>query len=124
MLIPIRYLMNERQVFDIITKRDLLLQLPSQNGDSATEALWKFRTLKRLREKVRQHPQAWSVTAGQQYTSLLEQSVIPAVQARRYDTATLFMQDGVPPHIARCVKHVLHCHFDDDKIISRHFPTV
>ncbi|GFV91456.1 uncharacterized protein TNCV_3549191 [Trichonephila clavipes] len=55
--------------------------------------------------------------------SLLEQFVIRALQAKRCDITAVFMQDSTPPHIARCVKQVLHCHFGDDGIISRHFLT-
>ncbi|GFW52027.1 uncharacterized protein TNCV_2818961 [Trichonephila clavipes] len=33
------------------------------------------------------------------------------------------MQDGTPPHIAHCVKQVLHHHFSDYIIISQYFPT-
>ncbi|GFV67087.1 hypothetical protein TNCV_1078671 [Trichonephila clavipes] len=54
---------------------------------------------------------------------LLKQFVIAALQERRCDTNTVFMQDGVPPYSARCVKQVLHRHFDDDRIISERFST-
>ncbi|GFS81720.1 uncharacterized protein TNCV_2706671 [Trichonephila clavipes] len=58
---------------------------------------------------------------GQQYASLLQQSVIPAPQSRRWDGITVFIQDGAPTHIAHRVKQVLRCHFGDDTIISLHF---
>ena len=59
------------------------------------------------------------------YVSLLQQSIIPALQARQCDTTTVFMQNGVPPHIAHCMKQLLCicCHFGDDRIISLKFPT-
>ncbi|GFW47112.1 uncharacterized protein TNCV_55651 [Trichonephila clavipes] len=43
--------------------------------------------------------------------------------SRRCDTTTVFMQDGAPSHIIRCVKQVLRCHFSDDRIIRQHFHT-
>ncbi|GFV68274.1 uncharacterized protein TNCV_1875561 [Trichonephila clavipes] len=60
---------------------------------------------------------------GQRHPSLLEQSVIPPLQERQCDTTTVFMQNGAPPHIARCVKQMFRRHSGDDRIISRHFPT-
>ncbi|GFU76328.1 hypothetical protein TNCV_285281 [Trichonephila clavipes] len=50
---------------------------------------------------------------------------LQGVHARRCGktATTFFMQDGALPHIARCAKQVLHHHFSDDRIISRHFPT-
>ncbi|GFX23780.1 uncharacterized protein TNCV_3597221 [Trichonephila clavipes] len=44
-------------------------------------------------------------------------------KARRCDTTTVFMLGRVPPHIARCVKQVLHHHFGGNRIINRNFPT-
>ncbi|GFW91681.1 uncharacterized protein TNCV_4501001 [Trichonephila clavipes] len=61
------------------------------------------------------------IAAGQRCSSLLQQSVIPALQATRWDTTTAFIQDGAFPHVAHCVKQL--CHFGDDRIISRHFHT-
>ena len=46
----------------------------------------------------------------QRCVSLLEQTVIPALQAGRCDTTTVFMQDGAPPHIARYLKQLLRHH--------------
>ncbi|GFX09513.1 hypothetical protein TNCV_4698991 [Trichonephila clavipes] len=43
------------------------------------------------------------------------------LSARRCDTTTALMQDDAPPHIARCEKQVLRCHFDEDRVICRHF---
>ncbi|GFX00454.1 uncharacterized protein TNCV_2091041 [Trichonephila clavipes] len=60
---------------------------------------------------------------GQRYASLLEQCVIPTYHARRCNTTILFIHNGVPPHIARCLKHVLRCHFDDYRFINQHFST-
>ncbi|GFX44285.1 uncharacterized protein TNCV_4376731 [Trichonephila clavipes] len=33
----------------------------------------------------------------------------------------MFMQDGAPPHITRCVKDVLKHHFTEERVISRQF---
>ena len=55
---------------------------------------------------------------GEWYASLLEQSVILVLQARRCDATTMFLQDGAPLCIARGVNQLLHCHFFDDRIIS------
>ena len=60
---------------------------------------------------------------GQRYFSLLQQSVIQALQERRCKTTTVFMQIGAIPHIARCMKQLLRRHFDDNRIISRKFST-
>ena len=54
----------------------------------------------------------------QLHVSLLQQSIFPALQKRRCDTIAVFMQDGAPLHIARCVKQLLRRHFGDDRIIS------
>ena len=59
---------------------------------------------------------------GQRYVSLLKQSVI-ALQARRSDASKVFMQDGVPPHIARWLKQLFRRPFRDKRIICRQFPT-
>ena len=58
---------------------------------------------------IEEHSATGSVicTVTAERYSLLEQSVISALQARKCDTITVFMQDGPPPHIARCVKLVL-----------------
>ena len=56
----------------------------------------------------------------QHYTSLLQQSIIPALQIGDVIQPP---QDGAPPHIARCVKQLLRHHFDDNRIINRKFPT-
>ena len=61
---------------------------------------------------------------GEQYASLLEQSVIVVHQARQCDRTTMFMHDGAPPHIACSMIQLLHHHFFDDRIISRKFPLV
>ncbi|GFV15238.1 transposable element tc3 transposase [Trichonephila clavipes] len=58
-------------------------------------------------------PVACFVT-GQRYASSLEQFVILAFQARRCGTTTVFIQEGAPPHIPRCLKQVLRHPFGDD----------
>ncbi|GBO00911.1 hypothetical protein AVEN_86610-1 [Araneus ventricosus] len=50
------------------------------------------------------------------YESLLRNQLIPALQQRG-------CVDGAPPHIATPVKQLLNLHFENDRIISRHFPT-
>ena len=64
----------------------------------------------------------YTVTS-QRYTSLLEQSIISALQARRCDITTVFMEDGTPSLIARCSKLLLNLYFGEDKIISRQYST-
>ena len=64
-----------------------------------------------------------STVTAQQYASLLQQSIIVVLQARGCDTTSVFMKDGVTPHIICCVKQLLRLHFDDGRIISQKFPT-
>lgn len=59
---------------------------------------------------------------GQRYATLLENKIVPDLQARQCLSRTIFMQDGAPPHISRCVKDVLKTHFTEERVISRHFP--
>ena len=59
---------------------------------------------------------------SQQYSLILKQSVILAFKARPCDKTAVFMQDGTPPHIPRCVKQLLRHHFGDERIISLQFP--
>lgn len=49
-------------------------------------------------------------------------NVIPELQQRGILATTIFMQDGAPPHIGRCVKQLLQQQFTNDRIIARHFP--
>ncbi|GFU86465.1 uncharacterized protein TNCV_1418171 [Trichonephila clavipes] len=58
---------------------------------------------------------------GQRYASLLRNKIIPDMQARQCLSRIIFMQDGAPPHITRCVKDVLKHHFTEERVISRHF---
>ncbi|GFT54416.1 transposable element tc3 transposase [Trichonephila clavipes] len=60
-------------------------------------------------------------TTGQRYASLLRNKIIPDLQARQCLSSIIFMQDGAPPHITRCVKDVLKHHFTEKRVISRQF---
>ncbi|GFU19327.1 uncharacterized protein TNCV_3032491 [Trichonephila clavipes] len=52
---------------------------------------------------------------------LLQNKIIPDLQARQCLSRILFMQDGAPPHITRCVTDVLKHHFTEGRVISRQF---
>ena len=85
---------------------------------------WWFR--RHRNDGVHSFPTTGDVTftvIGQRYTSRLQQYIIFGLQARQRDTTTVFIKDGEPPHVARCVKEFLHNHFGSDKITSRKFPT-
>ncbi|GFT87757.1 uncharacterized protein TNCV_4001031 [Trichonephila clavipes] len=58
---------------------------------------------------------------GQRYASLLRNKIIPDLQARQCLSRIIFMQDGAPLHITRCVKDVLKHHFIEERVISRQF---
>ncbi|GFX41555.1 transposable element tc3 transposase [Trichonephila clavipes] len=58
---------------------------------------------------------------GQRYASLLRNKIIPDLQARQCLSRIIFMQDGAPPHITRCVTEVLKHHFTEERVISRQF---
>ncbi|GBM02965.1 hypothetical protein AVEN_222293-1 [Araneus ventricosus] len=57
------------------------------------------------------------------YESLLRNQLIPALQQRGCVDSIILTQDNDPPHIATPVKQLLNLHFENDRIISRHFPT-
>ncbi|GFU32537.1 uncharacterized protein TNCV_1148181 [Trichonephila clavipes] len=65
-------------------------------------------------------PVTSSIT-GQRYASLLRNKIIPDLQARQCLSRIIFMQDGAPPHITRCVKDVLKHHFTEERVISGQF---
>ncbi|GFV71321.1 uncharacterized protein TNCV_1476261 [Trichonephila clavipes] len=65
-------------------------------------------------------PVTCSIT-GQRYASLLRNKIIPDLQARQCLSRIIFMQDGAPPHITRCVTDVLKHHFTEERVISRQF---
>ncbi|GFX61598.1 transposable element tc3 transposase [Trichonephila clavipes] len=65
-------------------------------------------------------PVTCSIT-GQRYASLLRNKIIPDLQARQCLSRIIFMQDGAPPHITRCVTDVLKYHFTKERVISRQF---
>lgn len=66
-------------------------------------------------------PVTCTVTAAR-LESMLRCFVIPELQQRGILDTTVFMQDGAPPHIGRCVKQLLQQHFTNDRIVARHFP--
>ncbi|GFV39648.1 transposable element tc3 transposase [Trichonephila clavipes] len=63
-------------------------------------------------------PVTCSIT-GQRYASVLRNKIIPDLQAHQCFSRIIFMQDGAPPHITRCVKDVLKDHFTEERVISR-----
>ncbi|GFT93601.1 uncharacterized protein TNCV_677391 [Trichonephila clavipes] len=65
-------------------------------------------------------PVTRSIT-GQRYASLLRNKIIPDLQTRQCLSPIIFMQDGAPPHITRCVKDVLKHHFTEERVISHQF---
>ncbi|GFU79343.1 uncharacterized protein TNCV_2138661 [Trichonephila clavipes] len=65
-------------------------------------------------------PVTCSIT-GQRYASLLRNKIIPDLQARQCLSHIIFMQDGAPPHITRCVTDVLKHHFTEERVISHQF---
>ncbi|GFV36460.1 transposable element tc3 transposase [Trichonephila clavipes] len=65
-------------------------------------------------------PVTCSIT-GQRYASLLRNKIIPDLQAHQCLSRIIFMQDGAPPHITRCVTDVLKHHFTEEHVISRQF---
>ncbi|GFV53373.1 hypothetical protein TNCV_4502541 [Trichonephila clavipes] len=98
--------------------RALLVKLFYLVGTLQPKFLLKFRSLKRLQKgslssqgltnmirKFEARPQACTAT-GQQYALLLEQSIIPALQASGVIQA-VFMQNGALSHIARWAKQAL-----------------
>ncbi|GFT92293.1 uncharacterized protein TNCV_1835601 [Trichonephila clavipes] len=65
-------------------------------------------------------PVTCSIT-GHRYASLLRNKIISDLQARQCLSCIIFMQDGAPPHITRCVTDVLKHHFTEERVISRQF---
>ncbi|GBM59222.1 hypothetical protein AVEN_240408-1 [Araneus ventricosus] len=55
--------------------------------------------------------------------NLLRNQLIPALQQRVCVDSTIFVQDGAPPYIVTPVKQLLNLHFENYRIISRHFQT-
>ena len=52
---------------------------------------------------------------------MLQDRIIPCLADKYLLENTNFMQDCVPPNIARQVKGLLHKSFCDDRVLSRHF---
>ncbi|GBM38269.1 hypothetical protein AVEN_17717-1 [Araneus ventricosus] len=48
--------------------------------------------------------------------------VTTSIEKRACVGCTVFMQGSAPPHIANPVKRLLSMHFENDRIIKRHFP--
>ncbi|GFV37595.1 uncharacterized protein TNCV_4982171 [Trichonephila clavipes] len=71
-------------------------------------------------ELVARGPVTCHIT-GQRYASLLRNKIIPDLQTRQCLSRIMFMQDGAPPHITRCVKGVLKHYFKEECVISRQF---
>ncbi|GFW75300.1 transposable element tc3 transposase [Trichonephila clavipes] len=65
-------------------------------------------------------PVTCSIT-GQGYASSLRNKTISDLQARQCLSHIMFMQDGAPPHITRCVKDVLKHHFTEERAMSHQF---
>ncbi|GFW58337.1 transposable element tc3 transposase [Trichonephila clavipes] len=65
-------------------------------------------------------PVTCSIT-GQRYASLLWNKIIPDLQSRQCLSRKIFMQDGAPPHITRCVTDVLKHHLTEERVISCQF---
>ncbi|GFV08008.1 uncharacterized protein TNCV_3443981 [Trichonephila clavipes] len=59
--------------------------------------------------------------ARQRYALILRDKIIPDLQARQCLSGIIFMQDGAPPRITRCVKDVLKHHFTEERGISHQF---
>ena len=57
------------------------------------------------------------------YEVFLHNHVLPVLQEHHCVDRTIFMHDGSPPHIATPMQRLLSAHFEDDWIISCHFPT-
>ena len=68
-------------------------------------------------------PKHCSVTSTS-YCAMLREQVIPALQERHWLETTVFMQDGVPHHIDKCVKKLLHDIFGADEVISKGFKNI
>ncbi|GFU26486.1 uncharacterized protein TNCV_2463301 [Trichonephila clavipes] len=86
--------------------------------------MWVFRVFYSwpyLFEKLgAEDPVTCSIT-GQRYASLLRNKIIPDLQARQCLSRIIFMQNGAPPHITRCVMDVLKHHFTEELEISHKF---
>ncbi|GFV61245.1 uncharacterized protein TNCV_500371 [Trichonephila clavipes] len=54
-------------------------------------------------------------------SALLQNNIIPELQARQAIQTVTFMQDGAPPHIALPMKRLLRSTSGEDCIISRYF---
>ncbi|GFT65941.1 uncharacterized protein TNCV_1614731 [Trichonephila clavipes] len=67
-------------------------------------------------------PVTFTVTGHYEY--LLRNHVITDLQQCGWVDGIIFMQNGVPPHIANPVKQMFKIHFGNARVTSRHFPTV
>ncbi|GFT99002.1 uncharacterized protein TNCV_3793841 [Trichonephila clavipes] len=62
-----------------------------------------------------------TTVTGERYADMLQNRIIPSLADKHLLERTIFMQDGAPPHIARCVNDLLRRSFGDDRVLSRHF---
>ncbi|GFS81017.1 uncharacterized protein TNCV_1223121 [Trichonephila clavipes] len=62
-------------------------------------------------------PVTCSIT-GKRYALLLRNKIIPDLPARQCLSHIIFMQDGAPPHITRCVKDAFKHNFTEERVIS------
>ncbi|GFT57393.1 uncharacterized protein TNCV_2035191 [Trichonephila clavipes] len=62
-----------------------------------------------------------ATVTGERYADMLQNRISPSLADKHLLERTIFMQDGAPPHIARCVKDLLRRSFGDDRVLSRHF---
>ncbi|KAA3669775.1 uncharacterized protein DEA37_0011692 [Paragonimus westermani] len=56
---------------------------------------------------------------SENYLDMLQTHVRPQLAQKRKLSATIFMQDGAPPHFAIKVREYLHGTFSEDRVISR-----
>ena len=52
---------------------------------------------------------------GERYADMLQNCIIPSLANKHQLECTIVMQDGPLPHIARCMKDLLHMSFGDDR---------
>ncbi|GFT56793.1 uncharacterized protein TNCV_1268851 [Trichonephila clavipes] len=62
-----------------------------------------------------------ATVTSERYADMLQNRIIPSLADKHLLERTIFMQDGVPPHIARRVKDLLRRSFGDDRVLSRYF---
>ncbi|GFX12675.1 uncharacterized protein TNCV_3157961 [Trichonephila clavipes] len=73
-------------------------------------------------ETTHNDPVTCTVTT-RMYKNMLENFVAPQMLQHQCLDSITFMQDGAPPHIGLCEQQFLRQHFNNDRVISRAFPT-